>query len=151
MGMLKTKVEDARPLGLVPCGSSELLVVYDTLGCYITRHGEPARKSGFIRWETPATSFAARGDHVLLFSHNFIEVRNKGTGKLVQTIEGAGMRMLYAPSVGEKEPILVAMRGDRKASDSMDDKIVELVETAELSASTTSPPPSAAMWEDWDL
>ncbi|KAI5892712.1 uncharacterized protein SCHCODRAFT_02501635 [Schizophyllum commune H4-8] len=151
MGLLKTKVEDARPLGLVPCGSSELLVVYDTLGCYITRHGEPARKSGFIRWETPATSFAARGEHVLLFSHNFIEVRNKGTGKLVQTIEGAGMRMLYAPSVGEKEPILVAMRGDRKASDSMDDKIVELVETAELSASTTSPPPSAAMWEDWDL
>ena len=75
----------------------------------------------------------------------------ESTFRALQTIEGAGMRMLYAPSVGEKEPILVAMRGDRKASDSMDDKIVELVETAELSASTASPPPSAAMWEDWDL
>ncbi|KAL1739958.1 hypothetical protein HDZ31DRAFT_48462 [Schizophyllum fasciatum] len=151
MGSLKRKVEDARPLGLVPCGSSELLVVYDTLGCYITRHGAPARRSGYIKWEAPAAAFAARGEHVLLFSPAFVEVRERGTGRLVQTIEGAGVRMLYAPAAGEREPVLVAMRGERATAEGVEDKIVELVETADLSAATASPPASAAIWDEWDL
>ncbi|TRM64679.1 hypothetical protein BD626DRAFT_547079 [Schizophyllum amplum] len=152
MSALKTKVDRARPLGIVPCDSSELLVVYDTLGCYITRHGEPSRKSGYMKWETPAISFAARGEHVLLFSHNFVEVRKKCTGLLVQTLEGAGIRLLYAPPTSVSEPILVAMRGEKANAEGADDKIVELVETSEIASSTASSPmSSAAMWDEWDL
>jgi len=191
MLLLKAKVAEAKALGLVRWeGSSELLVIYDSkpmcpillllilmilppstaLGCYITKHGVPTRSSGFIKWEATATSFAQRGVHVLLMSSEFIEVRNVMTGRLVQVIEGQDMRLTWnGESVNEAEdPVLVAMRGDRSEREGTFSKIVELVETREISAQTPAsplPPQSAsssggasasansraALWDEWDM
>ncbi|EIW84261.1 hypothetical protein CONPUDRAFT_163433 [Coniophora puteana RWD-64-598 SS2] len=156
---LKSRCEAAKPLGLIRCDASELLVVYDTIGTFITKHGHPSRSCGYIRWETPAQSFAHRGAHVLLFSSEFVEVRTLAAGKLVQVFEGTDVRLLLHSSLrpangGVEEPLLVAMRGEKDDRDGVSDKIVELNETAMLetpstaSASTFS---TEGIWDEWDM
>ncbi|KAF5382217.1 hypothetical protein D9615_004363 [Tricholomella constricta] len=149
--LLKTRLEGARPLGLVPVpGDSqekdkEILVIFDLVGCYITRKGIPCRSAGFIRWETSATSFVLRGSHVFLFSPQFIEIRDITTGVIVQVIEGADIRLLHA-----SPDILVAMRGSKDDKDGTSEKIVQLTETSALPAAT----PIAAVpsvWDEWDM
>ncbi|KAK0223358.1 hypothetical protein IW262DRAFT_820050 [Armillaria fumosa] len=153
MATLKSRLEDAKPLGLVRCDSSELLVVYDTVGCYITKHGQPSRNCKYVKWETQASSFAHRGAHFLLFSPEFIEIRNIATGRLVQVIEGGGIRFLYSgPAVSSNDTILVGMQGGKNDKDGVSDRIAELVETKELGAS--NPPVTngaPAMWAEWDM
>ena len=114
------------------------------LGCYINRRGIPRRSAGYLRWETKATAFAhpGNGEHVLLFSPEFIEVRTVGTGRLVQVIEGEDIRLVHA----SERAVLVAMKGPQDA-----DKLVELIETAELSAlgGQDDGVPSG-VWDEWD-
>lgn len=155
---LKARVDaGAKPLGLIRCSASELLVVYDVLGCYITKHGIPSRQSGFIKWEAQATSYAHRGGHVLLFSRQFIEIRHVATGRLVQIIDGLEIRLLYTPTTtNSDDTILVAMRGEKDDKDGISEKIVQLVETSELPVtSAESQVPSSAIpaevWEEWDM
>ncbi|KAK7005651.1 hypothetical protein R3P38DRAFT_3038772, partial [Favolaschia claudopus] len=148
MTALRKRLEGMKPLGLLRCTSTELLVVYDSIGCYVTRHGVPSRSSGYIRWECKATSFAARGNHVLLFSQNFVEIRNILTGLLVQVIEGQDIRLLHS----EEDGILAVMRGEHDDEAGASEKVVELRETAEIvgpRTATTMPMP--AMWEEWDM
>lgn len=164
MSLLKERLAGAKPLGLIRLDSSELLLIYDGelsnaiqqgvaylglsgIGCYITKHGIPSRSCRFVRWETVATSYAHRGDHVLLFSPEFVEVRSTATGSFVQAIEGADIRLLHSGQAGSKTlPILLGMRGD---SDGYD-HIYELVETTAVrSPSPTTAVP--AMWDDWDM
>ncbi|KAJ7603752.1 hypothetical protein DFH06DRAFT_1256028 [Mycena polygramma] len=148
MAALKKRLEGMKPLGLLRCSPTELLVVYDSVGCYVSRHGIPSRSGGYIRWECKATSFAARGAHVLLFSPNFIEIRNVLTGLLVQVIEGADIRLLYAAD----DSILVAMRGEHDDESGVSEKIVELQETAEIAAPQTASVQAPAMqWDEWDM
>lgn len=117
------------------------------LGCYIDRHGAPCRSSGYLRWETKATSYAHRGEHVLLFSQDFIEIRSVTTGKLVQVIEGQEIRLVHASD----RSILVAMRGgEEKGSTGSDDKLVELVETTDLTAQQ-QPSNVPGLWDEWDM
>jgi hypothetical protein len=157
MSALKSRLEDAKSLGLVRVCPTELLVVYDVLGCFITNHGIPSRSSGYIKWETKATSFAQRGGHVLLFSEQFIEIRNIATGVIVQVIEGTDIRLLHAsPSYGDDDTVLIAMRGDKMDKDGTSDKIIELVETTEygVTSPTIQTTPSTAipaMWDEWDM
>ncbi|KAG1781631.1 hypothetical protein EV702DRAFT_1177351 [Suillus placidus] len=156
MGDLKTRCEDAKPLGLIRAESGEILVVYDTLGCYITKHGVPSRKNGFIRWETKATSFAHRGSHVLLFSYEFIEIRSLSTGRLDQVIEGNDIRLLVHTNLkshSADDTLLVAMRGTKDDKDGVSDKIIELVQTAEFSSTQTpiGSTPVEGMWDEWDM
>ncbi|KAI6011778.1 hypothetical protein EDC04DRAFT_2958410 [Pisolithus marmoratus] len=151
-GDLKVRCEAARPLGLVPCDASELMVIYDTMGCYITKYGKPSRDSSFVRWEMKANSFLHRAPHVLLFCSEFIEVRDVQTGRLDQVIEGADIRLLHAPSVRSVFP-LVAWRGGRDDEDGLSEQIVELVDTAEITPVT---PASGAfvpleLWEEWEM
>ncbi|KAF7327861.1 hypothetical protein MKEN_00366000 [Mycena kentingensis (nom. inval.)] len=156
MAALKKRLEDAKPLGLLRCSPTELLVVYDTLGCYVTRHGIPTRSSGYVRWESKATAFAARGAHVLLISPNFIEVRNVATGLLENVIEGTDIRLLHAPAPvegdagGSAAQILVAMRGEQDDERGMSEKVVELRETSEITAPQVAMP-VPSMWAEWDM
>ncbi|KAJ7274437.1 hypothetical protein B0H12DRAFT_1208087 [Mycena haematopus] len=147
MAALKKRLEGMKPLGLLRCSATELLVVYDSMGCYVSRHGIPSRNSGYIRWECKATSFAARGAHVLLFSSNFIEIRNVLTGLLVQVIEGHDIRLLHAADDG----ILVAMRGKYDDEAGVSEKVVELQETAEIKGPRTATVQMPAIWDEWDM
>lgn len=156
MADLKTRCEDAKPLGLIRAESGEILMVYDTLGCYITKHGVPSRKNGFIRWETKATSFAHRGSHVLLFSSEFIEIRSLSTGRLDQVIEGNDIRLLLHTNMKSHsvdDTLLVAMRGTKDDKDGVSDKIIELVQTAEFSSMQTpmASTPVEGLWDEWDM
>ncbi|KAE9407826.1 hypothetical protein BT96DRAFT_914477 [Gymnopus androsaceus JB14] len=158
MANLKSRVDNAKPLGLIRSDANELLVIYDTIGCYITKHGTPSRSSGYIKWESKIDSFAQRGAHVLLFSSQFIEIRHILTSRVEQVIEGQDIRMMYAgPTPDSRESILVVMRGeeDSKQGSGVGEKIVELQETTEISASTGLRTPTTAMptamWDEWDM
>ncbi|RDB26309.1 Rho1 guanine nucleotide exchange factor 1 [Hypsizygus marmoreus] len=148
---LKARLDEGKPLGLVRVTPIELLVIYDNVGYYITKRGVPSRTAGYIRWETRATSFAQRGGHILLFSMQFIEIRNINTGRIAQVIEGSDIRLLHSsPTYGEDDTILVATRGSKDDKDGTSDKIVELVETTEITAPTPiTPVPS--FWDEWDM
>ncbi|KAF8071933.1 hypothetical protein FPV67DRAFT_907308 [Lyophyllum atratum] len=154
---LKSRLEGTKPLGLVPLpGDShnkdkEILVIFDLVGCYVTRQGIPCRSAGFIKWETKATSFAQRGSHVFLFSPQFVEIRNIATGVIVQVIEGADIRLLHAgPTYGDGDDILVAMRGSKDDKDGTSEKILELAETSAIPVATPIGP-TPSVWDEWDM
>ncbi|KAJ8508807.1 hypothetical protein ONZ45_g8965 [Pleurotus djamor] len=157
MADLKQRTDEAKPLGIVRSDEKELLVVYDTLGCYISKHGEPLRKSGYVKWETQASSFAHRGPHILLFSASFIEIREIESARLVQVIEATDIRLLYkGPVKGQfEDTILVAMRSSK---DHSRDMLITLEETVEIQSNVTTPSSSSSvpandpgMWADWDM
>ncbi|THH20762.1 hypothetical protein EW146_g670 [Bondarzewia mesenterica] len=149
MHSLKTRCDDAKVLGIVRTNNSELLVIYDGLGCYVDKYGRPCRSSGYIRWETKAKSYAHRGGHLLLFSSEFIEVRSISTGRLEQVIEGSAVRLLHS-GITEKDMLLVGMKGSQDDKNGTSEKIVELLQTSEITAPT---PPMAidAIWDEWDM
>ncbi|KAH9903012.1 hypothetical protein C8Q73DRAFT_798049 [Cubamyces lactineus] len=153
MAGLRARCGSSKPLGIVRCpNSDELLVIYDELGCYVDKHGVPTRSSGYLRWETRATSYAHRGDFLLLISPDFIEVRTVNTGKLVQVVEGADMRRidvgLLSPDKDNTGSTLIAMKG-KEDKGLVSDRIVELVETAELHTPRVSDVPGA--WDEFDV
>ncbi|KAG5221788.1 signal transducer [Salix suchowensis] len=153
MADLKEHTLNAKPLGLVRSNDRELLVIYDTLGCYISKHGVPQRKSGYIKWETQAASYAHRGPHILLFSASFIEVREIESARLVQVIEGNDIRLLYSgPLQGEFEDVtLVAMKNDKDDTNSKE-KVVALEPTVAIQSSVATPASShPGMWDEWDM
>lgn len=151
MASLKTRISTARPLGIVRCDTKdELLMIYDAYGFYITKHGKPTRASGYIKWESKATSYTSHGRHILLFSFQFIEIRELNTGRLVQAIEGQDIRLLYSPlDFGQDGSIVVAMRQDTKGGqEGFSDNVVELSETAEV---VSTPRQGMALWDEWDM
>lgn len=90
-----------------------------------------------------------RGEHILLFSPEFVEVRTVQTGKLVQVVEAVDMRLTFQGVLPADETVLVACRGrvDRGVAT---DRIVELVETSEI----TTPRATSAvpgLWDEWDM
>ncbi|KIY43799.1 hypothetical protein FISHEDRAFT_52705 [Fistulina hepatica ATCC 64428] len=152
MSLLKDNVEDALPLGFARSDleKRELLVVYDTIGVYITKHGVPARNCMFLRWETKIKSFAEVGPHILLFSTEFIEVRETVTGRLVQVVEVQDARLLFAPRAGSPaDKVLIAVQGKRSDRGVFDDQIMELLPTKEIVRSPVTQ--SAALWHEWDM
>lgn len=173
MASLKSLLENARPLGFVRVDRTELLIIYDgpslfsflfglpgcftssfhtDLGCYIDKHGAPTRQCGYIKWETKVVSYAHRNGHVLLFSPEFIEIRNSTTGRIVQIIEGQDIRLLYAgPYTKKDNPILVVMRGSKDDENGHSEKIIELVETEEISLVSPTSVNVSSVWDDWDI
>jgi RHO1 GDP-GTP exchange protein 1/2 len=108
----------------------------------------PCRSAGYLRWETKATSYARRGPNILLFSSEFIEIRDLATGRLVQVIEGHDIRGVHA----SEHAIFVAMRGDGgRGQEGVADKLVELFETADLRELKKQDSKSSAMWDEWDM
>ncbi|KZT20157.1 hypothetical protein NEOLEDRAFT_1141126 [Neolentinus lepideus HHB14362 ss-1] len=150
---LKGRCDASRPLGVVRCSSQELLVVYDGIGCYITRHGEPGRQAGFLRWETRASTFVHRGDQILLFSSQFIEIRNIHNGRLVQVIEGNDIRLLSS-GLKPTGAIVVVMKGDKDDAEGVSERLVELTATSELDTpalSRVSSGEDQSIWDEWDM
>jgi RHO1 GDP-GTP exchange protein 1/2 len=129
----------------------KIMFFFAAIGCYITKHGDPSRNCAFIHWETPAVSYAHRGAHLMLFSPEFIEIRNVNTGRLVQVIEGQDIRMLHCgPHDGTSDTVLAVMRGDSIESQGISERILELVETAEIGA-TPGISETKILWDEWDM
>jgi len=104
-----------------------------------------------IRWETQASGFAHRGNHILLVSSQFIEVRNINTGKIVQVIEDVDIRLMYSGySTSDRDDrVLVAIRGNKK-EDSVAERVVELVETVEY-VSYSAVSNVSDIRDEWDM
>lgn len=171
MANLKEQLNGLKPLGYIRASAEELLVIYDgeyprcsllcsfssglsEIGFYINKHGKPVRKSGYVKWETKADSFAHRNGLVLLISPHFVEVRDINTARIMQVIEGKDIRLMYSgPQMTKEYPVLLVMRGNKDDKDGVSEKIVELTETQEISVSTPtqSNPSSAALWDEWDM
>lgn len=66
----------------------------------------------------------------------------------MQVIEGEDVRLAYRGLLPADRTTLVAMKG-REESGTVFDKIVELVETAELT--TPRGTKMQAMWDEWDM
>ena len=93
---------------------------------------------------------------MLLFSSEFIEIRHISTGRLDQVIEGFDIRLLLHTNLKSKssdDTLLVAMRGDKDDKDGVSDKIIELVQTSEISAvqAPMTITPTQSLWDEWDM
>ena len=99
-----------------------------------------------------AISYAHRGEHILLFAPEFIEVRTVHTGKLVQVVEGAGIRRVDIGLLGsDKDPAnapIYATSGP-EAQGLIVDTILELVETTEIRPSKAAEVPG--MWDEFEF
>jgi hypothetical protein len=107
-----------------------------------------------VRWESKITSFAHRGRHILLFSPGYIEVREVSTGRLAQVLEGDDIRLLHTGlgACGEgRDEFLIAMRGARDDREGASEKIVELLQTAELDLTPSSSHTAPGVWDEWDM
>jgi len=125
---LKSRCQNNLPLGIVRSGERELMVVYDTFGCYVTKHGIPARQAHYVRWEGKAVAWAIRLPYILLFNSDFIEVRFVPTGRLIQVITAKDIRFLQTAS-SEKGPLLIAVKGEGDDKNGVTDKLVDITET----------------------
>ncbi|EJU00455.1 hypothetical protein DACRYDRAFT_117410 [Dacryopinax primogenitus] len=142
LAALKQRCESSKPLGLVRSGETELLVVFDHFGCYVNMRREPARHGTFVRWEIHAQRVVFRQPHLLLFDHtgDYLEVRDVGTGRLEQVIEGQNIRLLGDISGG---PVLLAKRGE-SVDGVVQDVLTELVQTQSLA-------PQRPIWDERGL
>jgi len=146
LAALKARCEAARALGIVQSGESELMVIYDDFGCYVTKHGQPCRRCEIIRWETPAVAYSFLNGHVILVSREFIEIRDVATGRLVQVMEGQDFRLVHsvqngsgAQPAGSGDKPLIAVRGEMQDEEGHSDALMEMIETAPLESSTVNP------------
>lgn len=93
-------------------------------------------------------AYAARFPHILLFSPQFLEVRDVPTGRLVQVLEGRDFRLLQSEP---GNPLLVAMRGKKDDKQGMSDELVELVATAPFETSRShGNAETDTLWGEWD-
>jgi len=140
LAALKARCEAARALGIVQSGESELMVIYNDFGCYVTKHGQPCRKCEIIRWETPATSYSFLNGHVILVSREFLEIRDVVTGRLAQVMEGQDFRLVHSVQAmsngqtpaGSGDKPLIAVRGEMQDEEGYSDALMEMIETAPL-------------------
>lgn len=85
LGALRSRCEaGARPLGIFRSTESEFLLVYDTFGFFVDRHGYPNRDMRAIEWEGRPESVGFHPPYVVLFSAPFMEIRHISDGRLLQ-------------------------------------------------------------------
>lgn len=135
--------------------------------CYIGRHGSPKRNAAIVRWEIKASRFAERREHLLLFSAtgDFIEIRHKASGRLVQVLEGTDIRLLNAGIAGDgmtqadaelgpsdSVPILVSRQGKLNDVHGQSVELFELVKTSAIAPTPMRNIPSGEeYWGEWDM
>ncbi|KAI9512115.1 hypothetical protein F5148DRAFT_1146414 [Russula earlei] len=118
---------DSNILGTVTCETAnDILLVYDSFGCFMAKDGKPARSIYYIEWERRAVAHARRGAHLLLFSPGYIEVRNIETGKLVHMKETNDMRLLRSGLMGTGV-LIAAMPGGTDDDGGRTERLVKLV------------------------
>lgn len=125
---------------------SLIYFIFLDFGCYIDKHGKPARSAGYISWECKATAYAHRGRHLLLFSPRFIEVRCIASGKLIQVIEGKDVRLVHS-GLTEEDMLVAAMTGDVDDESGLSEKVQELVQTTAIDAQGRV----EQQWDEWDV
>ena len=70
----------------------------------------------------------------------------------MQVIEGKDIRLIYSePYTRKDNPILVAMRGSKDDNNGQSEKIMELLETEEISLVSPSSATVSSVWDDWDI
>jgi hypothetical protein len=108
-----------------------------------------------VRWESKAESFTQRGRLVLLFSPTFIEIRDVNSGRLVEVLEGQGIRRLQADvPANSGDGVFVAMQSTvaSGSNGTQSEKIVELLQTAEIgTGGVDSKMPASELWREWDM
>lgn len=128
-------------------------------GFFVSRHGTPRRDGHFVRWEVKATACANRGDHVLLFSSDFVEVRHTATGRLVEVIPGQDIRLISTGPM-DGQSILLARIGKKDDQNGQSDELLELIQTSELGsplpdgelrAQRMPSPSQRRLWDEWDM
>lgn len=120
----------------------------------MTKHGQPCRKCEIIRWETPATGYCYLNGLIILVSREFIEIRDVGTGRLVQVMEGQDFRLVQSVQstsstggvpgtlAGSGDKPLIAVRGETKIEDGFSDALMEMIETAPLDSTSSNGQPN---------
>jgi len=121
-------MDGSKILGTVRCeNNSKTFMIYEQFGCFIDDQGKTTTDQAYyVPWETTATAYALRGDHLLLFSSGFIEVRDVKTGKLVQIKEVHETRLLRSGWSGTCAPIAV-MPGGTDSDGGRTERLVEFV------------------------
>ncbi|THH06430.1 hypothetical protein EW145_g4099 [Phellinidium pouzarii] len=157
---LKSRCDDAKALGLARVSKDENMVVYEEFACYVDRHGNASRNSAVVRWETKATRFADRSEHILLFCADFVEVRHKASGRLVQVLEGSDIKLLNSglPSGVESDgtapdsvPLLVSRLGGKNDQRGRSIELFELVKTSEIPSPTSDATRGEYYWNQQDI
>ncbi|KAF8075167.1 CNH domain-containing protein [Lyophyllum atratum] len=92
---LAKRCESCRPMGMFRSKDDEFLLCYDEFGLYVDKHGDPSRQAGTVEWEGTAEKVALHSPYVLIFDSRFIEIRDIGTGRLVQIIPGHDVRCIW--------------------------------------------------------
>jgi hypothetical protein len=85
----------------------------------------------------------------LLFSPKFIEVRSIASGKLVQVIEGGGVRLVHS-GLTEEDMLVAAMTGDVEDESGLSEKVLELVQTSAIDTQELMGRVEQH-WDEWDV
>lgn len=133
----------------IPLLAYSLSDAFPELGFHVDKFGKPVRSAGYVSWESKAAAYAHRGPHLLLFSHEFIEVRGIASGELVQVIEGTDVRLLHS-GLTEPDMLVVAMTGTIEDVGGLSENIVELTQTAALNDRAPMERVEQ-LWDEWDM
>ncbi|KAK7031620.1 CNH domain-containing protein [Favolaschia claudopus] len=95
---LVKRMKTCRPVGAFRVrDGEEFLLCFNEFGLYVTKHGDPSptRSVCTVEWEGNVQRAVLQAPYLLLFDADFIEVRDLGTGRLVQIIPGQDIRCLW--------------------------------------------------------
>lgn len=99
-----------KPIELFTTKSGEYVLIYDEFGLYINEKGIPLKNANIIKWNHNIISATIDGNHLILFSSNFIEIRNKFNGMLLQILNQNKDLRLISQNCLKDEPILCVER-----------------------------------------
>ncbi|KAH6630331.1 CNH domain-containing protein [Chaetomium sp. MPI-SDFR-AT-0129] len=93
---IASRIKEPHPLGMFKLNDQEFLLTYGDCAVYVDKHGEVSRTlimeySGKHKKAKAATMF---GQYLLLFTDDYVEVRNAENGRLRQIIAGRDVRCL---------------------------------------------------------
>lgn len=90
---IATHIKDQKSLAMLRLSDQEFLLVYSNCAVYVNKHGEVSR-SVIMEFVGNAQAVALYGAYLLLFDHDFVEIRNAQNGRLKQIIAGREIKCL---------------------------------------------------------
>lgn len=99
---MAAQVRDQRPLGMFRLSENEFLVIYETVGIYVNKHGEISRSVVLEFVGKARQACLINTTYLVLLDHQgqYVEVRNAINGRLRQIISGKDIKMLDNASPG---------------------------------------------------
>jgi hypothetical protein len=90
------RVRDQRPLGMFRLSDSEFLLVFESVGIYVNKHGDVSRSVVLDFMGRVRQACLVGGMFLVLVDagNGFVEVRNAFNGRLRQVISGRDVRLL---------------------------------------------------------